>query len=126
MRSRIAVTSILVLGLVMSSAGAGLAVSGIASGGDSASESQYNRTPPPPPPDDSGTLPEQAQGDDEPNLGDNAPGDSPDGAEPAKQLEVDGSKSLPFTGLAAIPLLILGAGLLVTGSVLRRSRGSAG
>src|SRR3954471_1424808 len=48
MRSRLAILGMLVLGMVLSTGGAGLAVSGFASQTGNASQAEYGSTPPPP------------------------------------------------------------------------------
>lgn len=111
MRTRLAITAVLVLGLMTSGTGVGMAVSGI-SGGDSAGSAQYpGQTTP------DGKVPNGNQ-----TLGGSdavAPGSA--GVQAAEQVSVDaGDDSLPFTGLAAIPVIAVGAGLLGTGAALRR------
>ena len=118
MKSRIVILSMLVLGMLLSTAGAGLAVSGLA-GQDNASNAQYGTSTPTGGGDvlgdeDSGNnaLPEQS---------------SPAGGndtQPARQVEAGATNSqLPFTGFAAIPVLIGGIALLSAGLVLRRRTG---
>jgi len=185
MKSRLAMTAMVVVGLFMSGTGAGLAVSGIGAVGN-ASQAQYPTTPPPPPPprntalpcdrdgngvvdgnedlngdapgceDEGGTLPTTSTGG---NPGCDADGDgviSPSeaaaqgcggvagetdeesaprastdsddtpsareqAAQPTRQAEAGGNgDELPFTGLAAIPILLGGMMLLAGGLVLRR------
>ncbi|HYM57000.1 MAG TPA: hypothetical protein VES79_03470 [Solirubrobacteraceae bacterium] len=144
MKSRLVILSTLVLGLLLSTAGAGLAVSGL-SGNDNASVAQYGpttaappssnttTTPPPssntttPPPSSNTVLGEQDQGEGSQNVlpeedaGGNAPGS---GVQPARQVETGATPSsgnqLPFTGFAAMPILLLGIALLTVGLVLRR------
>jgi hypothetical protein len=65
--------------------------------------------------DDSGTAPSQAgQG------GEQVQQARPETAQAPRQLEAGAGEELPFTGYAAIPLLLGGLGLLVSGVVLRR------
>jgi hypothetical protein len=107
MRTRFAIISMLVVGVLLTStAGAGMALSG-SSGSGSAGTAQYG--PPPShhhhhlaPPPSSNTAP-------------------PDGTvQPAQQLATpSGSSQLPFTGLVLIPLIILGVAMLLIGLVLR-------
>jgi hypothetical protein len=118
MRSRIAVTMTLVLGLLLSGTGAGLAVSGI-SGSGSASKAEYPVQ---------GILGEQAGG------GQGQANQGTQGtqavqgaqaargaAQAARQVEVTGGgDELAFTGFVAIPLLLAGVGLIGAGFVLRR------
>jgi hypothetical protein len=109
MKSRLAILAMLVLGFVFSTAGVGLAVGGL-SGSDSAAITQYSpATPTPTPP---GKV-----------LGDEQSGNAgTTGLQPTRQVE-NGSTSnnqLPFTGYAAIPVLLGGIALLSGGLVLRR------
>jgi hypothetical protein len=54
----------------------------------------------------------------------NAPASTPSkretGAQPTRQAEANGADELPFTGFAAVPILIGGIALLAAGLVLRR------
>ena len=173
MKSRIAMMAMLVLGLLMSGTGAGLAVSGLSSSGD-ASIAQYGTTNAvicdengdgvadsnedlngaapgcakqdvlPTNTSGGNTCDENGDGiispsealkngcggvqgetDEEsapaPNVDqDDAPADRESGAQPTRQVEADGGDELPFTGFAAIPILIGGIALLSGGLVLRR------
>ena len=184
MKSRLAMTAMVVVGLLMSGTGAGLAVSGL-SGTKNASIAQYlNGTTnalecdrngdgvvdgnedlngDAPGCDIGDTLPTRTSGDsdscdtngdgiispseaaangcggvggeqDEENGGDEPatstdPSDDSDGnptsreeaAQPSRQVEAGGNGGeLPFTGLAAIPILAGGIALLAGGLVLRR------
>ena len=126
MKSRLVILTMLVLGMLLSTAGAGLAVSGI-SGQNDASNAQYagNETP-------SGggdVLGDQDAGTNAP-AGNNGGGESPGGTEgettqPARQVEAGANtnSSLPFTGFAAVPVLLGGIALLSAGLVLRRRTG---
>jgi hypothetical protein len=113
MKSRLAILAMLVLGMVFSTTGAGLAIQDITSG-DDASVAQYDT------PDNTpgGVLDEQ---DDSPDAtpSDGA-ADSAD-LQPTRQAEVGSNgDELPFTGFVAIPVLIGGVALLSAGLVLRR------
>ncbi len=118
MKSRLVILSMLVFGMLLSTAGAGLAVSGLT--GD-ASVSQYGAATP-----NAGDVlgDEDASGNDVlPEAG----GDEPStggGVQPARQTEAGASPStgsnLPFTGFAALPILIGGVALLTTGLIVRR------
>ena len=133
MRSRLAILGMLALGMVLSTGGAGLAVSGFASQNDNAAQSQYG-TPAPPPsttPDSGGGKTDVLGEEDEGGPsggGTNNEGTTGGGedtpAQPARQVESgaqgSGDEELPFTGFAAIPILIGGVALLTTGLVLRR------
>jgi hypothetical protein len=107
MRTRLAITAVLALGLMSSSAGAGLAVSGISGDGSAGSE-QYPQT----------TVP----GEERPPqvLGEQDTGGGTNPTQPNEQVTVGNDDDLPFTGLASIPLLLAGIGLIGFGIVLRR------
>lgn len=133
MRSRIAITAMLVLGMVLSTTGVGLAISGSAGSG-SAGNAQYPTTPttptPPPPPESNEGGGISPGG----NEGAPPPAQAPAGevksgqqeAAPAeavqvtRQLTTTGESQLPFTGFAVIPILVVGIGLLLSGLFLRR------
>jgi len=120
MKSRLAILCMLVFGMLLSTAGAGLAVSGIT--GDAAQE-QYggNETP---------TGGGEVLGDEDSgsDVSPDNSGESPDAAgdvQPARQVAAGATddSQLPFTGFAAIPVLIGGIALLSAGLVLRRRTG---
>jgi hypothetical protein len=124
MKSRLAILSMLVFGMLLSTTGAGLAVSGVAGESD-AGVAQYGTSAPTPTgggnvlgDEDSGNndvLPEQSSG-----------GKSPSNAvQPARQVEAgtNTNSKLPFTGFAAVPILLGGIALLSAGLVLRRRTG---
>lgn len=148
MRSRIAVTAMLATGALMSSGGAAIGVSALSTTSD-ASQAQYGPVQTTP----GGTAP--TGGDAVPpggaTLGDSADSakqPTPSGdvrgatdesgpagttagareaqAQPARQLESSSADELPFTGYAAIPLLLVGLALLASGLVLRRSTSTNG
>jgi hypothetical protein len=123
MKSRLALTFVLVSGLLLTGGGGAIAVTGIA--GDS----------------DAGTAQYQAVGGEQGSggsggqgggsggqgggsggqvLGENAERPAPQSARSGEQLANAGDDSLPFTGLLAIPMLAAGVGLLGTGTVMRR------
>jgi hypothetical protein len=105
MKSRLAILLMLVLGMVFSTTGAGLAIQGL--GSDDASVSQYGTpTPTPTPPGD--VLGEEDEG-----------GVSGDVQAP-RQVESGSDSQLPFTGFLALPVLLGGVALLSAGLVLRR------
>ena len=122
MRSRLAILGMLVLGMVLSTGGAGLAVSGFASQNDNAAQTQYG-TPTPTP---TGTPPGNDVLGEEESGGGAGPQENNGGgpSQPARQVESgaqgNGGEQLPFTGFAAIPILLGGVALLGTGMVLRR------
>jgi len=132
MKSRFALLTMIVAGLMMSTTGATLAVTGT-SGSGSAANNEYYYTPPKP--DDRGvsggeTLAGAEEGADQPGRpGGGAGGGGGDqpavAAQEAAQAEAAvGEKSLPFTGFLAIPLLIGGIALLGTGAALRWKAGN--
>ena len=129
MKSRLAILAMVAFGMVFSTAGAGLAVSGITSSSGNASVAQYGTPTPTPTPtvtpagapagtgDEGGVLPAE-----ETNNGPSG-GVSPaedDTTQPARQVEATSASQLPFTGFAAIPVMLGGIALLTGGLVLRR------
>ena len=152
-RSKVAIVSILTLGFATSGAGATLAFQGSSGTGDASSAQYAAPLPTPQQPEGEGedgevTPPTQPGDGDTDTIGggpdgevrsntdDSAPGGSDtspgsaesgdDAVQPNRQVtatgEADGGE-LPFTGLAAIPVIALGLGLLVTGVVLQRRAG---
>jgi hypothetical protein len=120
MRSRLAILGMLVAGMVLSTGGAGLAVSGFASQNQNAATSQYGVSPNENPPG-GGVLGENESGGGGPaGTQENNGG----GTQPTRQVEAGaqgtGGEELPFTGFAAIPILVGGVALLGTGMVMRR------
>jgi len=118
MKSRLAILSMLVAGMLLSTTGAGLAVTSL--GSNDASVAQYGG--------DKGAN-GGGGGNNGNNGGDNGEvlGQSAQGTEvqPARQVETGaGSGQLPFTGFLAIPVLLGGVALLSTGIVLRRRTAS--
>ncbi len=100
MKSRLAILLMLALGMMLSTAGAGLAVQDLTS--DDASVAQYGSDE---------QEPEDVLGDEE----------SSDDVQESRQVSAgaDGGDELPFTGFLAIPVLIGGVALLSGGLVLR-------
>ncbi len=155
MKSRMAITMMLVLGLLLTTAGAGLATSGV---GDDAGRAQYPTERPTTTPTLQPQAPPQAPAPAVAPLpaapAPAVPAPQPESAvldesvespAPAAQPEADAvaraqeqaapaqaprqvvaqqsTDSLPFTGFAALPVLLAGVALLVTGATLRlRSR----
>jgi hypothetical protein len=117
MRSRLAIIGMLVLGMVLSTGGAGMAISGF-TGDNDAAVSQYGRVAP-----EDDVLGE----DDEGGPVKTESRTQPREVQPERQVELgvqdSGDEQLPFTGFAAIPILIGGVALLSTGLVLRRRSG---
>jgi hypothetical protein len=123
MKSRLAILSMLVTGLVLSTTGAGLAVNGLTSRNDAA-KFQYYVVPGG---DNGGVL---GEGNSNAGGGGGVAGQGNGGGggvagenavQPARQVEAGaGSENLPFTGFLAIPVLLGGVALLSAGLVLRR------
>ena len=112
MKSRLAVTMMLVLGLVLSTAGAGLAVSGNSGSGNAAVQAYPENNPA------SDVLGEVGEVEETAPQQDAAPQAQ---AAPVQQAQVtNDGESLPFTGFAAGTVLFLGLVLLASGLVLRR------
>lgn len=133
MKSRLALIVVLALGVFMSGTGATLAVNGIASSG-SASSAQY------PEEERSGTEHAFEEHHNECVNGHGGSGNcshycnganscsnitgcegtsTGSCAQPAEQVATGGGGSLPFTGFLAIPVLIIGLGLLGAGVAMR-------
>ena len=143
MRSRLTITATLVAGLLLSGGGAALGVSALTTS-PSASVAQYGGTTtttstttaapvtpagasnvpttPGPVVSPSGELAEEeptiASTPSEP-LAEEADAQAP------RQLAAEEDDELPFTGYAAIPILLIGLALLATGLVLRRRAGES-
>jgi hypothetical protein len=108
LKTRFAITTMLVLGLLLSFTGAGLAVSGSSESG-SASHAAYPQ-------------PGENNGNENGNVLGNEEQPPVEATQEANQVAAtESSGSLPFTGLAAIPILLVGVGLFGTGIVVRRS-----
>ena len=127
MRSRLAIIAMLVFGGVLSTGGGALAVSGFTSQSGSAAQQQYGGVKGE---EDQDVLGEEESGG--PASGQEKAG-APAGSEenavqPARQVEAgaqgSGGEELPFTGFAAIPILLGGIALLSAGLVLRRRSGT--
>jgi len=112
MKSRLAILSMLVVGMLFSTAGAGLAVQGLTQ--DDASVAQYGPDQVEPA---GGVMGEEKSSGGAADRG--TAGE--DTVQPARQVAVGtNGDELPFTGFLAIPVLIGGVALLSTGLVLRR------
>jgi hypothetical protein len=151
MKSRLAILGMLVAGMLFSTAGAGLAISGVTDSNDNAAVSQYATATPTPtvvctptPTGDNnnggggGTNNAASEGCGEggvlPAEETNAPtketkpaSESGGGVSPAEETQpvrqqaaAAQTSQLPFTGFAAIPVLLGGLALLSGGLVLRR------
>jgi LPXTG-motif cell wall-anchored protein len=149
MKSRMAIVAMLVSGLVMSTAGTGLAVTGLTDT-ESAAEGQYGpvvttpaptpTTETPAPPTPTPTTLGGPQGDVQGQVAtgevpapapapveeeESAPAPKPAATiapaqAPRQVVAVKSGNELPFTGFSAIPVLLVGFGLLAGGLVLRR------
>jgi hypothetical protein len=109
MKSRLAILTMLVGGMLLSTTGAGLAVSGL--GGDASVAEYVTSTP----------KPGNVLGESESNSPDANDVAGAAAAQPSRQVEAGaGSSELPFTGFLAIPVLLGGVALLTAGLVLRR------
>jgi len=111
MKSRLALLAVLVLGLVMTTAGATLA-QGTSGSGSAANDGVYftEDTGDPLDPSDPGD-PSDTQSSRQSSVSDPSDPGDPGGT---------GGGSLPFTGFLAIPLLVGGVALLGTGFVMHR------
>jgi hypothetical protein len=110
MKSRVALVAVLALGVFMSGTGATLAVSGFANNG-SASSTQYA-----PPSKHHHVVVEAATG--EGGTQEPAPAVETQAVQQVAATSESGS-SLPFTGFLAVPVLIVGLGLLAAGVAMR-------
>jgi hypothetical protein len=108
MRSRLAILAMLVVGMLMSGTGAGLAVQGFDQSGDDASQAQY------PPGGEGDVLGEEDSG------GPTSPEETTDEDDAQVAQQVESGDSLPFTGFAAIPVVLAGVALIAGGLMLRR------
>jgi hypothetical protein len=124
MRSRLAIIAMLVFGGLLSTSGGALAVSGFTSQQGNAAQGQYGGVKGEEDQGDQGVLGEEESGGG-PTTTENSGGGGP--TQPARQVEAgaqgSGGEELPFTGFAAIPILLGGVGLLTAGLVLRRRTG---
>jgi hypothetical protein len=133
MRTRLALMSILALGVLMSTTGGALALSNL-TGSQNAGDAVYGD------PTGGGVGGETGSGGGGGNTlgggggngggsngvaGESASGSTPsDALDTADQQASNKDGKLPFTGYAAIPLLLIGVALLGTGLVLRRRNNS--
>jgi hypothetical protein len=121
MKSRLAIVAMVAFGMLFSTAGAGLAVSGISSNSDNASVAQYGTATPTPTATatpEGGVLP--AEETNNAPAGGVLPATAEDTTQPTRQVEATTASQLPFTGFAAIPVMLGGIALLTGGLVLRR------
>lgn len=131
MRSRLAIIAMLVFGMLLSTGGGALAVSGLSSSKGHAALQQYGKDNGN---DDNGgeegggVLGEENGGGPSNGGGTNPGGGGEQGVQPARQVEAGAQNAeqggqLPFTGFAAIPILLGGVALLSAGLILRRRTG---
>lgn len=112
MRARLTIMSLLAAGILMTSGGATLAVSGLQDS-NNAGVAQYGVTTQPSENRGvSGTLGEVAE--------EQPAGEAQPSVQAPRQVAQAGDGELPFTGFASIPVLLLGIALLSAGLVLRR------
>ena len=126
MRSRLAIIAMLVFGMVLSTGGGALAVSGFTSQQDNAAKGQYGGGNVGGQ-DNGGKKRGDVLGEDEsggPAENNGGPAGEEEASQPARQVEAgaqgSGGEELPFTGFAAIPILLGGVALLTSGLVLRK------
>ena len=119
LKSRVAITAILMLGLVTGGTGTTLALS---DGSSNAAQTQYPTQP------RTEVLGEENSGGDTGDRGGQVLGTteasprSPGAVQGSQQVvATDSDSNLPFTGLAAVPLIVLGLGLIALGATLYRS-----
>ncbi len=130
MRSRAAILSTLVLGFLLSTAGAGLAVTGFA-GNDQASIAEYPEAAAPQQPaagapsDEGGVAGEENEGGGDQQVLPRSDDEAAPDVQPDRQVvagvQASDETQLPFTGFAAIPVLLVGLALLGGGVMMRRS-----
>jgi hypothetical protein len=117
MKSRLTILAMLVAGMLLCTTGAGLAVSGLSSSGNASSAAYPDERP------QGDVLGEEESG----GGGGELPAQEAqpaEAAQPARQVEAGSGNELPFTGFAALPVLLGGVVLLGGGLVLRaRTRG---
>lgn len=120
MRSRLALTLVVATGFAFSTTGATLAITG-SSGSGNAAQSQYQDVLPA---DVEGGETDAVNGGNQPTLlGGDREGASPQASAPEQIAVTSDSGSLPFTGFLAIPLLLIGIGLMSLGAILHRKAG---
>lgn len=131
MRSRLAMMAVIAAGFMLSTTGVGLAISGT-SGSGSAAQNQYKHVSPNQEGGNNGPgqKNEPQHGVEATTLGSDEGPTTPT-VEPApavtEQVATTSSGgTLPFTGFVAIPLLIVGLGLLALGAVIRRKTMQSG
>lgn len=122
MKTRTSILAVLISGIVLSSGGVALGVSGLASS-DSAGNAQYQvKTQGAGGSGGNGPTVKGASATRPPTSGTaGVSASSPTAvAQPTAQQSLDTGSSLPFTGYLAIPVLLIGLALLGTGVMMRR------
>jgi hypothetical protein len=120
-RARIAIASVLASGMILSGGGAALALSGESGSGNVAAAGYTSSTQVQPQ-----VLGETQGSNSTPQVLGETQGTTPSSGTSAgqvqgtRQVSSSGTKSLPFTGLAAIPIILAGIAMLGTGAWLRR------
>jgi hypothetical protein len=120
MRARVAIASLLAGGMIMSGGGAALALSGESSHGNAEIAGEVTAPASPQPQvlgETQGTTPTVAS---TPTAKTTTPTTEAPQVQAAKQISSSSVKSLPFTGLAAIPIILAGIVMLGGGAWLRR------
>lgn len=119
MKSRLALTAMIAVGLMLSGTGATLAITG-SSGSGNAAQQQYDSVQPVENNENPQTLGVQEEGGEPPQ--DQSPESSESPVSDVEQVAVagDSGESLPFTGFFTIPLILGGVALLTAGLFLRR------
>ena len=117
MRSRTALIALLAVGALLTGAGGALGASAL-SGPQDATSAQYGAPVP-----TAGVLGETPTTGTNPSQPTQTTAAAP---QAPRQASAGAQSALPFTGYAAIPLLLAGLGLLVAGMLLRRSTARSG
>lgn len=119
MKSRLALALVVAAGFMLSTTGATLAITG-SSGSGSAAENQY-------------VQPASSEGGESGHKGVNAKSLQGNNSEPqpvadnqTQVVSTTSSGSLPFTGFLALPLLVIGVGLLTVGAIMRKKSKALG
>jgi hypothetical protein len=118
-RARLAIASLLATGLLMSGGGAALALSGESTSGNVGAAGYVSPTTQQVQPEVLGQTQGTTTGTQPEVLGETTNAPSAE-VQPARQVSSSGVRSLPFTGFAAIPIILVGVALLGTGAWLRR------
>jgi hypothetical protein len=118
MRARVAIASLLAGGMIMSGGGTALALSGESSHGNAAAAGYLapNTAQPEVLGETQGTTPSATT----PAITDTGTSNAAPQVQGARQVASSGTKSLPFTGFAAIPVILAGIAMLAGGALLRR------